>query len=92
MDSGRPSGGAPGDTRKAALELVRWAADYYHHPIGEVIASALPKALRLGAPLRLQREEWQLSEAGAVAHAEASDRLRTRARRFVMGRPGAQPT
>src|SRR5580704_8433432 len=27
------------------LELVRWASDYYHHPIGEVIASALPKAL-----------------------------------------------
>src|SRR5205823_1446172 len=32
----------------AALGLLSWAADYYHHPIGEVISAALPKALRLG--------------------------------------------
>ncbi|MGH8625457.1 MAG: primosomal protein N' [Gammaproteobacteria bacterium] len=30
------------------LELIRWAADYYHHPIGEVVASALPGLLRGG--------------------------------------------
>ncbi len=36
----------------AALELLRWSADYYHHPIGGVVAAALPKALRLGAPAR----------------------------------------
>src|SRR5215469_3221707 len=35
----------------ATLALLRWAADYYHHPIGEVIAAALPKALRLGAAI-----------------------------------------
>ena len=29
--------------------LLGWAADYYHHPIGEVFTAALPKALRLGA-------------------------------------------
>ena len=29
----------------------RWAAEYYHHPIGEVLAAALPKALRLGRQL-----------------------------------------
>ena len=34
----------------AALGLLSWAAEYYHHPIGEVVAGALPKALRLGAP------------------------------------------
>ena len=32
-----------------ALELLGWAAHYYHHPIGEVLAGALPRALRLGA-------------------------------------------
>lgn len=32
------------------LQLLRWTADYYHHPLGEVIASALPKALREGRP------------------------------------------
>src|SRR3954463_16143200 len=34
---------------RSAIELVKWAADYYHHPIGEVIATAMPKALREGA-------------------------------------------
>ncbi|HZR02530.1 MAG TPA: primosomal protein N' [Burkholderiales bacterium] len=28
------------------LELVRFAADYYHHPIGQSVAVALPKQLR----------------------------------------------
>lgn len=28
--------------------LLRWAADYYHHPIGEVMAAALPVSLRQG--------------------------------------------
>ena len=28
------------------LELLQWAARYYHHPVGEVIFSALPVALR----------------------------------------------
>ncbi|MGH6635091.1 MAG: primosomal protein N', partial [Gammaproteobacteria bacterium] len=35
------------------LELIRWAADYYHHPIGEVVASALPGLLHRG-PLSSQ--------------------------------------
>src|SRR6185437_852983 len=29
-----------------ALALLEWAADYYLHPIGEVLAAALPKSLR----------------------------------------------
>ena len=28
------------------FELLRWAAEYYHHPIGEVYAAALPASLR----------------------------------------------
>jgi len=28
------------------MRLLEWAADYYHHPIGEVLRSALPAALR----------------------------------------------
>lgn len=31
------------------LELIRFAADYYHHPIGEVVMNALPGLLREGA-------------------------------------------
>ena len=33
----------------SALALLQWAADYYHHPIGEVLSTALPKAMRTGA-------------------------------------------
>jgi primosomal protein N' (replication factor Y) len=30
----------------ALLELLVWAADYYRHPVGEVLAAALPAPLR----------------------------------------------
>ena len=29
----------------AMIDFFRWAADYYHHPLGEVIKSALPSGL-----------------------------------------------
>ncbi len=45
------------------LELLRWAAEYYRHPVGEVIAAALPGALRHGAPMMADIETWQLSSA-----------------------------
>lgn len=40
----------------ALLAWLQWAARYYHHPLGEVIFSALPLALRKAKPLpkRLQ--------------------------------------
>src|SRR5699024_6161802 len=38
------------------LKLCRWCARYYHHPLGEVLASALPVALR-----RAQAAERQTS-------------------------------
>ena len=42
------------------LELLQWASIYYHHPIGEVLFSALPKRLRKGSPL-LQNYAWHIS-------------------------------
>lgn len=33
------------------LALLEWAARYYHHPIGEVVFTALPLALRQAKPL-----------------------------------------
>ena len=49
---------------RAMLALLKWAAGYYHHPAGEVVAAALPKALRLGASLEAMVEEWRLTAAG----------------------------
>ncbi len=40
------------------LELLQWAARYYHHPVGEVVFSALPTALRDGKALP-QATGWQ---------------------------------
>ena len=31
--------------------LIRFTSDYYHHPVGEVVAAALPALLRRGKPL-----------------------------------------
>jgi primosomal protein N' (replication factor Y) len=31
----------------SGLALLEWAANYYHHPVGEVMATALPKGLRV---------------------------------------------
>ncbi len=49
------------------LALLRWAADYYHHPLGEVIATALPKLLREGATLQARSFGWALTPAGRHA-------------------------
>ncbi len=47
------------------LKLLRWGADYYHHPLGEVVAAALPVLLRQGeAATAQQRQRWRVSEAG----------------------------
>ena len=47
------------------LGFLRWAADYYHHAIGEVLAAAQPVALRNGAPAIAVEERWQLTPAGS---------------------------
>ena len=45
----------------ALLSQLRWAAAYYHHPIGEVITAALPSGLRKGAEaVPGQRERFAL--------------------------------
>ena len=42
------------------LSLLNWAASYYSHPIGEVISSALPAALRKAKPAPVyQQTLWK---------------------------------
>ena len=50
------------------LASLRWLARYLHAPLGEVLATALPAALRRGEPLPdTHAWGWCLSEAGAIA-------------------------
>ena len=51
----------------ATFGLLRWAADYYHHPLGDVLFSAMPKMLRKGAPATRDEIVWRLSESGRDA-------------------------
>jgi len=39
------------------MELLQWASRYYHHPIGEVLATALPVLLRKAAPAEVPQLE-----------------------------------
>ncbi len=49
------------------MRLLIWAAGYYHYPIGEVIAAALPPILRRGDPARPQAlPRWSLTESGRL--------------------------
>ncbi len=56
------------------FDLLRWAAEYYHHPLGEVFAAALPAGLRAGQPALQKTEWWSLSETGRRELSAPSDR------------------
>lgn len=50
---------------KSIMQLCQWAANYYHHPIGEVFTAALPTLLRSEQPIPVpQTTLIQLTEAG----------------------------
>jgi primosomal protein N' (replication factor Y) (superfamily II helicase) len=47
------------------LQLLTWASDYYHYPVGEVIFSALPTWLRKNNPITTFQESiWHLTNEG----------------------------
>ena len=47
------------------LAALLWCADYYHHPIGEVVSQALPTLLRRGrSPIAEPVLGWRLTDAG----------------------------
>jgi primosomal protein N' (replication factor Y) len=55
------------------LELLEWAAGYYHHPVGDVVVGTLPGALRRGAASTGTRSRrWRLD---AAAPGDAVQRL-----------------
>jgi primosomal protein N' (replication factor Y) len=54
------------------LELLEFASNYYHHSVGEVIAAALPKMARDGAPSQALVERWFATESGLAAFASGA--------------------
>jgi primosomal protein N' (replication factor Y) (superfamily II helicase) len=53
------------------LWLLRFASGYYHHPIGEVVATALPALLRQGRPLYPEIENLAIGPDGEHTDLEA---------------------
>ena len=43
------------------LDLLSWAAAYYHHPVGEVFGAAAPAALRAGSSAIRDQTLWKLA-------------------------------
>ena len=70
----RAAGKAIDDTSllsAADLKLIRFTSTYYHHPIGEVVAAALPTLLRQGRAVHPTLEMVAITEVGEAADIEA---------------------
>lgn len=54
----------------AELRLIRFTSNYYHHPIGEVVAAALPALLRQGKSLHPSVEMIGATDLGESTNVE----------------------
>ncbi len=60
---------------QAMIELCRWSANYYLHPLGDALFHALPPPLRKGKPAAMKTEPgWRLSQQGLGLSATAFTR------------------
>ena len=67
------------------LKLLRFCADYYHHPIGEVVLNALPSRLRQTTPLReLGNPRYTLTTSGFALEDHAFPRNAAVKRRLLL--------
>jgi len=73
------------------LSSLRWAAEYYHHPLGAVLSHALPGLLREGRAIdELPEPAWQLTSLGRAqdpAELPRTARQQRRALQFLRERP-----
>ncbi|EAR22576.1 primosomal protein N' [Nitrococcus mobilis] len=66
------------------LKLLLWASRYYHYPIGECLATALPSLLRRGRPAEPALERvWRIAPAGQTIAANALRRRAPRQARLL---------
>jgi len=57
------------------MDLMAWCARYYQHPVGEVVAAALPVRLRKGKPFSLGRSlQWRITEVGRAQQPALTNR------------------
>lgn len=74
------------------LDLARWAADYYHHPIGEVVARCLPtRHRRVDAVATRRVRAWQITAAGLACDLEQFQRAPAKARALSQLRAAGTP-
>jgi primosomal protein N' (replication factor Y) len=67
------------------MRLLTWSSSYYHHPPGEVYASALPVTLREGGqPNRRGEIRWRLTEAGQGIEPASLNRAPKQGRMLAM--------
>ncbi len=74
------------------LQTLEWAARYYRHPIGAVLAAALPARLRRGESVQRQEPWWRL-DPELVADDQPVRRAPRQAelRAYLLERGGAAP-
>ncbi len=73
------------------MTLCEWSAGYYQHPLGEVLAAALPGRLRHGAAAELAPPPQALMLTDAGRTALATMPARHRAQRALLERLARQP-
>ncbi|MDP2144826.1 MAG: primosomal protein N' [Gallionella sp.] len=67
------------------LDLLRFCSDYYRHPIGQVVLSALPTRLRSDKPLPVKPpESYRLSSIGAALDLENFPKRKVVQRRILV--------
>ncbi|MCO6414285.1 MAG: primosomal protein N', partial [Thiogranum sp.] len=72
------------------MQLLLWAARYYHYPVGETLAAALPVLLRKpGAASEPDNKVWKLSAPGRAAASDLKPRAARQA--LVLAELAAHP-